>query len=833
LNKEYQDNEGIGEDFGSFLMELDDLSNDILGSKLGKGKKNSKSLREKPESKGKEKKSSKKQDVGSDEEEESFDGEGADEEEEDQDLENESNEEDQEELDDIEGDDDEMDEGEDEDNDEEDEEAESDGDDDDDDSEAAEKKRKAKELEKDLEKFTYKPSSGEDIYGRIIDPEASKAATQKYIPPALRNKQSLATSEKDMMLKRKVKGLINRISEQSKDSIVRELKIQYETSSHNLTNEAIVEYLLEMIQQSSAKLSSIIPLYASIFSSLYFAVGNDIIYHLLEKLFQRLWQYCQDFVLEIRRHGDSQREEYAVRFHRPAYNLLLFFVYFYNYRVLHHSFLIDLMFSLIRPPTASNEGENGAVSGGSSLFRPRVASESKSVLSSEKEAELIEEMQLELLEGIIYHSSEQLRHDDPVAMKQWAMELSQKIKASQAQAVNSEVMLGEGEEESNYSRLQYFYECITDQINLTSKSSKLQKKSKQPIITAIQDTRKWLGSNKRLLGNKMGDIIVRLTISDLMNVETRGRWWRTGASWIGRQQQQQEQKSQPTGATSSLSTSNVAVKAAPSAATTALQKAAKKLHMNTPIRFSIFEQLMTSRDVLDAYERIMKLSISGKNDREIMKVLTECCIAEGEYNAFYKEIMKLFIDYNRQFKLTCQYIIWDLIKLIVGHDDDDNDEGESEGLSTRQILNLGRLMSDLIEMFVIPISAIFKIIDVQMMSENDSLQLLLLTFFLQLFQSKTLDNTAVQTICDRIATTSDYRVVCDNMLFFLEMQVDLKALKQRFTGDVFAQIKERRQLMLRVIKEISVLDYTATGSGPRDQDSDDEGRGPRKKRKFD
>lgn len=65
------------------------------------------------------------------------------------------------------------------------------------------------------------------------------------------------------------------------------------------------------------------------------------------------------------------------------------------------------------------------------------------------------------------------------------------------------------------------------------------------------------------------------------------------------------------------------------------------------------------------------------------------------------------------------------------------------------------------------------------------------------------------------------------------MQVDLKALKQRFTGDVFAQIKERRQLMLRVIKEISVLDYTATGSGPPDQDSDDEGRGPRKRRKFD
>lgn len=187
--------------------------------------------------------------------------------------------------------------------------------------------------------------------------------------------------------------------------------------------------------------------------------------------------------------------------------------------------------------------------------------------------------------------------------------------------------------------------------------------------------------------------------------------------------------------------------------------------MNTPIRVSIFEQIMLSRDVLDAYERIMKLSITGKNDREIMKVLIECCLAEAHYNPFYKEIMKLFAEYSRQFKITVQYILWDLIKLL------GRDEGQdSEGLSSRQVLNLGRLMSDLIESFIVPISSVFKIFDVAMMSDNESIQLLLMTFFLHLFQSKSLDSSSFQAIFDRIATTSDYRLVCDNLIFFLEVR---------------------------------------------------------------
>jgi hypothetical protein len=116
-----------------------------------------------------------------------------------------------------------------------------------------------------------------------------------------------------------------------------------------------------------------------------------------------------------------------------------------------------------------------------------------------------------------------------------------------------------------------------------------------------------------------------------------------------------------------------------------------------------------------------------------------------------------------------------VIKRLLDEDndnsDDEDDEEQKKGgkLSQRQILNLGRLSSDLIESFVIPLSALFKILDISAITENTSVQLYLMTFFVQLFSTKTLDVNTLQTICDRIATTPDYRQVCDHLLCFLEV----------------------------------------------------------------
>jgi hypothetical protein len=171
LNKEYEVNEGIGEGFGSFLMDLDDLSNGILFGKkneevesMFKKQKIEKDLR-REDLKRKNKKNIKK-DEKYDETSESEEENRGEEDDDDDNLENR----------DVE--DDEVNVGEDEEEGEEEEE------------EEEEAREERKEKEKELAKFTYKPSPGEDIYGRVIDPNAtSSTTTQKYIPPALRNKK--------------------------------------------------------------------------------------------------------------------------------------------------------------------------------------------------------------------------------------------------------------------------------------------------------------------------------------------------------------------------------------------------------------------------------------------------------------------------------------------------------------------------------------------------------------------------------------------------------------------------------------------------------------------
>jgi hypothetical protein len=301
LNKEYEVNEGIGGGFGEFLMDLDDLTSGILGKA-----KSRKSLYS-------EKKNSKQQTKRKDEEEED-ENEGE-----------EDNEVDEEAVNEEDGDGSEAEE--------------------EDENDSVDEKEEAEEAQKDkaLTPFTYKPIAGEDIYGRVVDPNSqSSSAPSKYVPPGRRNLQNSSSSssvvtlgtlsEKDLLLKRKLRGLLNKISEQSKDSILRELKQHYEQSSHNLTNEILLDSMIEMSTTTTAsKLVNLIPLYASILSSLYFHVSSDIIYYSIERIFMKILWYCQDFMeklagLEERRgndQGEEKEEDFTTSHHRPVYNLLL------------------------------------------------------------------------------------------------------------------------------------------------------------------------------------------------------------------------------------------------------------------------------------------------------------------------------------------------------------------------------------------------------------------------------------------------------------------------------------------------------------------------------
>lgn len=162
---------------------------------------------------------------------------------------------------------------------------------------------------------------------------------------------------------------------------------------------------------------------------------------------------------------------------------------------------------------------------------------------------------------------------------------------------------------------------------------------------------------------------LHVSLSDIMNADGKGRWWKAGAAWIGAETCNGGHKhddKESLLADENASTSNKLSKSSEEEAL--LLKMAEKLRFTTAIRRSIFMVTMTSRDVIDAFERLQKLNLPGKSDREIVRVVLECCAQEQSYNAFYSQLISQFCKFNRQFKTTAQYAVHDFMKVLSEED---------------------------------------------------------------------------------------------------------------------------------------------------------------------
>jgi nucleolar MIF4G domain-containing protein 1 len=292
---------------------------------------------------------------------------------------------------------------------------------------------------------------------------------------------------------------------------------------------------------------------------------------------------------------------------------------------------------------------------------------------------------------------------------------------------------------------------------------------------------------KTALGTKSsGDCCLRVTLSDLLNADTRGRWWKAGASWAGNQSggesvDEGSGKVKETSIVGNLREDEEQK----------LLKIAARMKLNTSTRKSIFLVIMSSRDVNDAFERLARMELKGKQDRDIVRVISECCGREKSYNAFYSELANLLCSHNRQFKTTLQFSFWDTFKTF----------GDEE-LSDRRAVNLARMMAHLVCSFQLPLSIIKPIDMSQQLSESATL--FLATFFMAIFASDVAEDS-FQSIFDRVATTKDFAAVRDAVILFL---------RQYYTGapksieaDKAVLMDRRRKLALATMEKMTVLDY--------------------------
>ncbi|KAF5893791.1 nucleolar MIF4G domain-containing protein 1, partial [Clarias magur] len=144
------------------------------------------------------------------------------------------------------------------------------------------------------------------------------------------------------------------------------------------------------------------------------------------------------------------------------------------------------------------------------------------------------------------------------------------------------------------------------------------------------------------------DVKLRVSLENLLEAQSVGRWWIVGSSWSGAPMISEDKPAaQP-------------VKGEQFSAK--VLELARKQRMNTDVRRNIFCVIMTSEDYLDAFEKLLRLGLKGQQERDIVHVLLDCCLQEKTFNAFYAVLSDKFCAHDRRFQMTFQFCLWDKFK---------------------------------------------------------------------------------------------------------------------------------------------------------------------------
>eukprot|EP00250_Pteridium_aquilinum_P008362 c17886_g1_i3 orf=144-2522(+) len=256
-----------------------------------------------------------------------------------------------------------------------------------------------------------------------------------------------------------------------------------------------------------------------------------------------------------------------------------------------------------------------------------------------------------------------LRADDPAAMKDFVQSVQHRCEELKASAVQSGTIFYSGK------RMQFMLETIFE-----IKNNK--RRVKQDAIPHVR-LKKWL--------QKLGieDVQLRaLKWKQLLDPDKKGQWWISGGSI-----------DQGEGGNSEVAEF---IHKESGEAEKMLQLAASQ-KMNTDIRRAIFCVVMSGEDYLDAFEKILRIKLTGKQDREIMRVIVECCLQEKAFNKYYSLLIDKLCHHDKNHKFTLQYCLWDHFKQL-------------SSMETRRLANLAHLLADLIAKFSLSLS-VLKVVE--------------------------------------------------------------------------------------------------------------------------
>ncbi|XP_026472282.1 nucleolar MIF4G domain-containing protein 1 homolog [Ctenocephalides felis] len=170
----------------------------------------------------------------------------------------------------------------------------------------------------------------EDIYGRKRDKQGNIVQENtKYIPPQVRARMlSGEQSEKLQRLKRQIKGLLNKLTEQNIHSISSEIENVYRSNSHHDTNDTLANLSLEFLVNVNSVPDIMIAHHAMLISVLHANVGSDIGAYYLQNA--------------VKQFNTLLSEELPIE-NKKTENITAVLSHLYNFKIFSSLLLLDIL----------------------------------------------------------------------------------------------------------------------------------------------------------------------------------------------------------------------------------------------------------------------------------------------------------------------------------------------------------------------------------------------------------------------------------------------------------------------------------------------------------
>lgn len=517
---------------------------------------------------------------------------------------------------------------------------------------------------------TYQPSKGEDIYGKAIEVSEKNTPPQKYIPPHMRTNQQecgdniteQSRQESYRIIQRSLNSALNRLSEDTLVSVVQLVAKLYASNPTRSVNECYWNITENTCVARSQQMTGIIPVFVAAITGVHLHKGDNaqLAEFIIEKVVTVMWKRLQSARKDFESPEDTVvGSKDDANGNKDICNLGLLLCYFYNFGVIHCTLVYDIVRNLI---------------------------------------ESCSEIDVEVLLLLLSHCGRALRSDDPSALKEIVL------------LVRKQSLNRQTETKASSTRSDYMVSAIMD-----LKNNK-RRKQDEALAEKTAKLRKALGHMKTSIASstksqRCSDASLRITLHDILEVDTKGRWWKVGASWTGNMEQTAGTKrgiDDVTGKEKAVDVDD---------ADEELLRLAKKYRMNTDARRSIFCVIMGSIDYEDCFEKLVRAEmLKNRSERDTVRVLMECCGNESSYNKFYSHLAARICEYQPQCKFTFQLAFWDTFK-------------QFDDLPARKVANLAKLLFHLVALHNCLKINVVKAIDMAEVEDLPETAMIFLTIF--------------------------------------------------------------------------------------------------------